>query len=321
MSTISIIATVLNEVETIDRLVRSLLQQSLQPIEIVIVDGGSADGTWEKLEALARSAPLLKVFRDESCNLKRSPGPIARGRNVAIAAACGQVIACCDAGCRYGEDWLARLVAPITLGQAEYVLGGSCIDAAQATAWDLAAAPLMGIATQAEGVRKSCTARSMAFTKSLWERVGGFPEDTLLGEDSVFDQRVQKLVHPAYAESAMALYSPRFTYRTACDTLARYSAADGALEIRAARFVRMMLRCVAQMVAIVLLRWSVVPLLIVLVLELLFAFERDRSVLRPKGWRALLPRIVFSVSVPWITAFHYLRGRLKPSNRPNPQNA
>src|SRR5512140_1016250 len=64
LSTISIIATVLNEAEAIERLVRSLLLQSLQPAEIVIVDGGSTDGTWEKLQDLAKSSALLVVMRD-----------------------------------------------------------------------------------------------------------------------------------------------------------------------------------------------------------------------------------------------------------------
>ena len=50
MSAVSVIATVLNEAEDIDGLVSSLLQQTLQPAEIVVVDGGSTDGTWERLQ-------------------------------------------------------------------------------------------------------------------------------------------------------------------------------------------------------------------------------------------------------------------------------
>jgi glycosyltransferase involved in cell wall biosynthesis len=321
LSTISVIATVLNEVESIDPLVRSLLLQSLQPTDIVIVDGGSTDGTWEKLQEHARASGLLRVIRDESCNLKNCRGPIARGRNVAIAAARAEVIACCDAGCSYGPEWLARLTAPITNAGAEYVLGGSCIATDEATVWDIAAAPLMGIATKSEGTRKSCTARSMAFTRLLWERAGKFPEDTLLGEDTVFDERAQRLTRPAYAEGAMAVYAPQFTYALAIKTLARYSSADGALKLRRARLVRMLLRCFAQATAIALLWWKLWPLVIVAALEFYFAIERDASVLRPKHWRALLPRILFSLSVPWVTVVHYIRGRYTKANLPNQQNA
>src|ERR1035441_5169604 len=87
MQQVSIVATVLNEVEEIGRLVPSLLGQIPPPAEVVIVDGGSTDGTWERLLDEARRNPNLVPIRDESCNLKRSPGPISRGRNVAIAAA------------------------------------------------------------------------------------------------------------------------------------------------------------------------------------------------------------------------------------------
>ena len=55
--------------------------------------------------------PSLVVIRDESCSLKHSDGPIARGRNVGITAATSDVIACADAGCTYGRDWLERLTA------------------------------------------------------------------------------------------------------------------------------------------------------------------------------------------------------------------
>jgi len=106
MQPVSVIATVLNEVEEFGRLVPSLLGQIPPPAEVVIVDGGSTDGTWERLLDEARRHPNLMPIRDESCNLKRSPGPIARGRNVAIAAARSTIVACADAGCTYAADWL-----------------------------------------------------------------------------------------------------------------------------------------------------------------------------------------------------------------------
>src|SRR5450759_1128909 len=119
MSAVSVVATVLNEGEDIDGLVSSLIHQTLEPAEVIVVDGGSADGTWEFLQASALAYANLKAIRDPSCSLKQSPGPIGRGRNVGIAAATSEVIACADAGCVYGPDWLERLTAPVLNGQAE----------------------------------------------------------------------------------------------------------------------------------------------------------------------------------------------------------
>ncbi len=320
MPSISIIATVLNEAESIDRLVESLLRQSQQPLEIVIVDGGSTDGTWERLQQHAASSPLLRAIRDESCNLKHSRGPIARGRNLAIAATHGAIIACCDAGCSYDPDWLVNLTRPLLERGAQYVLGGSRIEPSEATTWDLAAAPLMGVSMTSEGSRRSCTARSMAFSKTLWERAGKFPETTLLGEDTWFDFQARDLVEVAYAENAMALYRPRLSWGGAVGTIARYSAADGALGTRRSRFLKMLLRCLLQVLAVGTLPWRWWLLAIDAVLELYIAFERDRSVLRPSQWRGLVPRLVFSVSVPWITVYYYLRGTRSKAPVLNPQN-
>ena len=58
MQPVSVIATVLNEVEDIARLVPSLLGQVPAAAEVVVVDGGSTDGTWEWLVDAARDTPI-----------------------------------------------------------------------------------------------------------------------------------------------------------------------------------------------------------------------------------------------------------------------
>lgn len=316
------IATVLNEASNIGNLMQSLAGQRLDGMEIVIVDGGSKDGTWEELQRIAASEARLRVIRDESCNLVASPGPIARGRNRAISEASAEVIACADAGCEYGPEWAAKLTAPIVSGEAEYSLGGSYIDPKDATIWDVAAAPFLGVKLNAEGVRKSCTTRSMGMTKSLWERVGGFPEVNLFGEDTLFDLRARELAAPVFPAGAMAKYRPRFTFFEAAKKLGLYAASDGVLGVRRMRLVRNLLRCMLQVIALVSLRWTAIPLLVDIALEMFFAFERDiRGVLGPR-FLALLPaRLIFSVLSPWIVSFNHLRGNLTKKNLSNPQNA
>ena len=195
---VSIVVTVLNEAEDIGRGVASLLAQEPSATEVIVVDGGSTDGTWEWLAAMQAKDPRLVAIRDETCSLKYSPGPVSRGRNVAIAAARTGTIATADAGCTYAPDWLANLTAPLVAGKAEYALGGSCLDPADHTVWDVASAPFFSIKLGAEEPTKSCTARSMAFTKALWERIGGFPEAVLVGEDTLFDFDARRLTTPAF---------------------------------------------------------------------------------------------------------------------------
>ncbi|MGB8771488.1 MAG: glycosyltransferase [Candidatus Korobacteraceae bacterium] len=320
MSTVSVIATVLNEVDDIDGLVLSLVHQTLEPAEIIVVDGGSTDGTWDRLQDSALAYTNLKAIRDPSCNLKESAGPIARGRNIAIAAASSEVIACADAGCIYGPDWLARLTEPIRNGQAEYALGGSCLDADEPTTWDLASAPFFGIKLDPNQRTKSCTARSMAFRKDLWKRVGGFPE-TSLTEDSLFDQRVRAIVQPAFPDRAKAHYRPRHTLKTALRDLGRYATLDGVMDIRRGRLFRNMARCVAEVVALALVTRTVIPLVCVLVLEVYFAFRLDWKSFPGKGSvRQLSARFFFSLIVPWLVTFNHVTGALTKTNQPNRQN-
>jgi glycosyltransferase involved in cell wall biosynthesis len=320
MPAVSVASTVLNESDDIDVLVESLMQQTLAPAEVIIVDGGSTDGTWERLQAAREKYPTLVPIRDESCSLQRSPGPIARGRNVAIAAASSDIVACADAGCTYHPDWLVNLTAPIFAGNSQYSVGGSYIDSANSTVWDVASAPFFGVKLNSDAATKSCTARSMAFRKELWRSVGGFPETVFLGEDTVFDSKVRKLVAPAFPERAKASYQPRHTFRSALRQMVSYSVTDGVLGGRSARLWRNLARCVAEILAILALVYSPIPLLCVLALEIYFAFRLDWTDLRKSPMRVLAARLAFSLIVPWVVAWYQTLGSITKTNRPNRQN-
>jgi glycosyltransferase involved in cell wall biosynthesis len=320
MQPASIVTTVLNEVEDIERLAMSLLAQEPVAAEVIVVDGGSTDGTWERLLALMATDRRLVAIRDETCNLKNSPGPIARGRNVAIRAAKSEVIACADAGCRYAPDWLKNLTAPLVSGEAEYALGGSCIDPEQRTAWDVAAAPFFGIRLGVDAPTKSCTARSMAFTKKLWGEIGGFPEHLFLGEDTVFDLEARQRTKPAFIPNAKALYRPRFTLRSAISDIGRYSRTDGQTRVRRSRLIRNAERCVAQVAALVCLHWTVIPWITILTLEVWFAVRLDWRDLGRQGLKAIAARFIFSIAVPWVVTVNHIRGLLVNEQLLNRQN-
>ena len=319
-SAVSVVATVLNEVADIDRLITSLMTQTLAPARVIIVDGGSSDGTWEHLQAVKAKYPTLLPIRDETCRLLHSPGPISRGRNVAIAAASSAIVACVDAGCTYESKWLERLTTSIRGGEAEYALGGSCLDPEQRTIWDIASAPFFGVKLNADAKTKSCTARSMAFRKDLWQRVGGFPEHLLLGEDTVFDLKVRTLVRPTFAERAKAFYRPGLSLRSALKQLARYSVSDGVAGVRPARLMRNLSRCLLEIAAVLLVSHTVIPLLCVIALEVYYAFRLDWRDLRaapPPAWAA---RMLFSLLVPWVVALNQIKGAITKTSQPNPQN-
>jgi glycosyltransferase involved in cell wall biosynthesis len=121
--TIAVIATVLNEAGAIEALLDSLAGQMRRPDEVIIVDGGSRDGTVERLHAWANLGRLpLHVAILPGAN-------ISQGRNAAIAATAAEIVACTDAGVRLEADWLANLVAPFEEAQPPDVAGGFFIPA------------------------------------------------------------------------------------------------------------------------------------------------------------------------------------------------
>ncbi len=330
MQAISIIGTVLNEAAEFSALLESLRCQSLQPDEIVIVDGGSTDGTWEQLVAAQAELPALRPIRDETCSRRYSSGPIARGRNAAILAAQHNLIACMDAGCRYDPDWLQNLTVPLREGTADYVLGGSRLDLATASLWDIAAAPFLGIKLDPVTPTKSCTARSMAFTRHAWLRAGTFPEALFIGEDVLFDQQMRSTARTIFASEAKAIYTPQNNLRTALRQIGNYAIADGVAGMRPIRLLRNVLRCSVMLLAVVLLpffAWARWFALVTFLLETYFAFRLDlREILHQPKLRtrlaAVLPaRWLFSLLVPWIVSSHQVLGKLRKTYRTNRQNS
>ena len=69
----AVINQTLNGKKTIERALLSLLHQSIPPSRIIVMDGGSTDGTWELLQRMVKRYPQIKIRQqklgDESVNI------------------------------------------------------------------------------------------------------------------------------------------------------------------------------------------------------------------------------------------------------------
>src|SRR5512139_2195392 len=115
---VSLIATAYNKAQSIDAWMESIFQQTRLPDEIIIVDSGSTDDSYQKLISWQeRSSIPFRVYHT-------ARGNIAQGRNTAIQYASHSIIAVTDFGVRAHPDWLDRLIAPFEIEPRTEFSGG-----------------------------------------------------------------------------------------------------------------------------------------------------------------------------------------------------
>lgn len=224
---ISLIATVKNEGEALRPLLDSILYQSRPPDEVVICDGGSTDNTLEILREYQRWLPLQYLS---------APGTnISQGRNAAIAAATGDVIAVTDAGVVLAPTWLEELLAPFEVTQARVVSGWFEPD--PYTDFEVVmGATVLPALDDVKPEKFLPSSRSVAFRKSAWAAVGGYPEWLDYSEDLVFDMALRDQVGQfAFSPQAVAYFRPRSNLRSYFKQYYSYARGDGQANLWAGR--------------------------------------------------------------------------------------
>lgn len=181
---VSVVSTIRNEAATIRPFLRTLLSQSLTPDEIVLVDGGSSDGTAAIISEIAAHETTIRLIIADGVN-------IPTGRNIAIREARNEIIACTDAGCRLDAHWLGNIIAPLRARRDIAVVGGVYLP--EGTLFQRCVGALL--APDVSRLNPSTflpSSRSVAFKKSAWRAVGGYPEWLDMAEDTYFDLALRK---------------------------------------------------------------------------------------------------------------------------------
>jgi GT2 family glycosyltransferase len=182
-SRVAVVATVLNERESLDAWLDGLATQIQRPDEIVIVDGGSHDGTWERLQVWAERMPLV-LLRAEGAT-------ISCGRNLAIARTTCDIIAVTDAGTRAGSDWLAELCKPFASDAVDVVAG--FFVPRLTSRWERAlAATTLPDVTEVDPKTFLPSSRSVAFRRTWFEAGVCYPEWLDYCEDVVWDLSLRR---------------------------------------------------------------------------------------------------------------------------------
>lgn len=229
--TVSVILTVRNDRKGCRLIIDSLLAQTRTPDEIVVLDAGSTDGTWELLQNYAQATPHLRLHSAPGAN-------IAQGRNIATQHATGEIIAATDGGCSAESTWLERLVQPFEEdGTTEFVAGFYRVNPYSLFESVVGLVTMRGQLDPIDPRTFNPSGRSMAYTKDVWRRAGGWPEWVRFSEDTLFDLKLRQLnVQWRTAPTAIVHWRPRCTFRSLARQFYCYGTGRGHTQIGAPDF-------------------------------------------------------------------------------------
>jgi hypothetical protein len=204
---VSVIIPLYNKAAFIGRALRSVLAQSVQAFEIVVVDDGSTDG----------GPGILAEVQDPRLRLFRQPNQgVSAARNRGIAQAQANLVAFLDAD----DEWTATFLETILRLRARFpeaqVFGTSYVYAYEDGHWRL---PRLRTPADErwEGIlgdyfRVAATSdpplwsSAVAATKAALQSIQGFPEGVASGEDLLTWAKLAARYPVAYSTQRLSLY-------------------------------------------------------------------------------------------------------------------
>jgi glycosyltransferase involved in cell wall biosynthesis len=310
---VTVIATVRNEATSIDRLLDSLLSGSRAPDEIVIADGGSTDGTLERLRARAGSEARIHVLV--------AAGNRSVGRNAAVRAARSDVIACTDAGVDVDREWLDRITRPFQDAAVD-VVGGFYRPEGE-TPFERAAGVVSAPRLEEIDLERFLpSTRSIAFRRAAFQRVGGFDEALWHNEDTPFALALKDAgCRFAFAPDALVRWRPRGDLRAFMHQHRRFGTGDGESRVQSWFYATIAAKYGMALILLVAGFW--IPAawwFLGLGVALFVATQARRGEGRLSLWESLVGVPALKVAYDLAYLSGYVKGRLGPpaSARPAP---
>jgi glycosyltransferase involved in cell wall biosynthesis len=176
---VSVIIPAYNEVRHISRCLDSLLRQTFDNFEIIVVDDGSSDGTSELVKRYIQKNPKkIRLVR-----LRMNTGA-ANARNIGAHYAKGSIVVFLDADMEFPPNFIANLVRPILSRSSKSSCPADEIIANVANPW---------VRVQGQRIRGFGSVERTVFVRAverdLFIRSGGFDAKFGYFDDATFYMR------------------------------------------------------------------------------------------------------------------------------------
>ena len=211
---VSVIIPAYNEEKVIAATIRSLLNQDYGgDLEIIVVDDGSPDQTYDIVTQQFRDVPAVRAYR-------KANGGKASALNYGIARSRGEIIVCLDADTQFVPDTVTNLVAPMHNQRVGAVAGNAKVGNRHnlVTRWQaLEYVTSQNLDRRAFAVLNAITivpGAVGAWRKSYVQAVGGFSDDTLAEDQDLTWALGEEGVQVVYADDAVAYTEAPDSLRT-----------------------------------------------------------------------------------------------------------
>ena len=217
----SLVCTVLNEEEYIEKLIDSVASQSMLPDEFIIVDGQSKDFTQKLIKS-----KISQYSKKLNIKLLVKKGNRSIGRNEGIRIATNKIILITDSGCILEKNWVKNIIKPFENKSVDIVAGyyrGKFQNIFQKSL-----IPYVLVMPDKINPKIFLPAtRSMALRKKVWEKIKGFDEKLSHNEDFAFANKVKNAdFNIKFEKKAIVYWLPRKNLFQAIRMFFRFSFGD-----------------------------------------------------------------------------------------------
>jgi len=223
--TVSVIIPTYNRAHLVGRAIRSVLNQTCQDFELIVVDDGSTDNTWQILQSYAASEPRIVLVRNET-----NVG-VATSLNKGLGLAQGEYIAPMDAD---DVSLSGRLAAQMSFLDEYPEVGvvGCAVQIinARGSLMRVVRPPTMhGLILWALCFSTPLAHPTVVFRRAVVEHVGGYDDALLANQDRDLWQRLSSVTRFANLPDVYFLYGwhPHTVSHRHADVQVRNSAKAG----------------------------------------------------------------------------------------------